>query len=145
MAETVPIRRVHIRKAQELGIPGKIVDIVSRLKDRPSRYLPGYAHWCLNHGVGTNAKYLCVSGAYGFLASLHHNLLDRVHFARRVRRSALALLTTFAPARILAWYPGKVLSNVLIPDPLPPSNLKRRIRIVNAIYTFIYNRSVTLF
>jgi len=43
----MPVRSIHVRKAQKLGIPREIADRVSRLKDRPSRYLPGYAHWVL--------------------------------------------------------------------------------------------------
>ena len=136
----MPVRSIHVRKAQKLGIPREIADRVSRLKDRPSRYLPGYAHWGFNHGVGTNVKYFRIGELPGLFASFHHNLLDRVHFARKVGRKALALLTTFAPARILTWYPGKMLSNVLIPDLLPPFSLRRRMKIVNAIYTLIYNK-----
>ena len=137
----MPDRSTHVREAQKLGIPERTADRVARLKDRPSQSLPGYAHWGFNHGVGTNIKYLCIDGVSGYLASLHHNLLDRLHFAIKTKRRALATSTTFFLARFLTWYPSKMVSNLLVPDPHPPSNLRRRIRIINTIYTLIYGKT----
>jgi len=43
-------------------------------------------------------------------------------------------LIAFAPARILTWYPGKMVFNALISNLLPPPNLRGRRIIVNGIY-----------
>ncbi len=88
----MPIGEIHVRKAQQLCIPEEVASKVTKLKDYPARYLPGYIHRGFNHGLGTNTKYLRIHGIYGVLASIHHNLLDRIGFTGKVGRRILGFL-----------------------------------------------------
>jgi len=120
------------------GVPADIADEVSKLKDAPSRYLPGHAHRGFNHGILTNVKYALAYGFQGFKASISHNIADRIAFARKTSRKLIALLTTFFYARVLTWYLGKMICNIIFPALMPPRYLKKRIGLINRTYSLIF-------
>ena len=95
-------RSQHNIRGVQFGIEITIADTVNKDKDAPSQKYPGCTHHGLNHGIGTNLKYVQV-GNRGVVMSVLHNIDDRT--TRRCKRLILG-------ERIRTWYPRKMINNL---------------------------------
>jgi hypothetical protein len=74
----MPNRLVHNRICTCIIRDRDICDKVNGDKDIASKRMPGIAHRQVNHGPGSNLKYLRKYGIKGFIAGKIHDRLDQL-------------------------------------------------------------------